>query len=138
MTIGDRGAEDLKDLISDIDEKDKPKIKSDLKDETITENTKTEKQERTDRTGLLSEPVGTGKHARTNIIWYIISATFVIFAAISSALMIMTIYGVEIKTLSDSIKEMWGMFTPIITLALGYLFGRQGNSKKEKQIKNKE
>lgn len=138
MTIGDRGTEDLKDLISDIDEKDKPKIKSDLKDETITENTKTEKQERTDRTGLLSEPVGTGKHARTNIIWYIISATFVIFAAISSALMIMTIYGVEIKTLSDSIKEMWGMFTPIITLALGYLFGRQGNSKKEKQMKNKE
>lgn len=81
--------------------------------------------------GTLSQPVGTGKHARTNIIWYIVSAIFVIFSCISSALIIMSIYGKDTKAVSESIKDIWGVFTPVLTLALGYLFGKQKTQKKK-------
>lgn len=82
----------------------------------------------------MADNVGTGRHAQTNIIWYIVSATFVVFSCICSALVVMSIYGYEIKTLLDSIKDIWGVFTPILTLALGYLFGKQGlNNQEEKK-----
>lgn len=88
-----------------------------------------------DKTGSLSGSVGTGKHARTNIIWYIVSATFVIFSCIASAMIVMDIYGFDTKGLSENIKDVWSMFTPVITLSLGYLFGKQGNKKNKLKIK---
>lgn len=93
----------------------------------------TDNKDSNDKTGSLSNPVGTGKHARTNIIWYIVSATFVIFSCIASAMIVMDIYGFNTKGLSENIKDMWGMFTPVITLSLGYLFGKQGKKKKRKR-----
>lgn len=84
--------------------------------------------------GKMSDSVGTGKHAQTNIIWYIVSAIFVVFSCICSTLVVMSIYGYEINPVVQSIKDVWGVFTPILTLALGYLFGKQGlNNKEEKE-----
>ncbi|HGA3141950.1 TPA: hypothetical protein ACIR59_004264 [Enterobacter hormaechei] len=97
---------------------------------SINVDRKEEKHEK----GKMADNVGTGRHAQTNIIWYIVSATFVVFSCICSALVVMSIYGYEIKTVLDSIKDIWGVFTPILTLALGYLFGKQGlNNQEEKK-----
>lgn len=86
--------------------------------------------------GNLSNNVGVGKHAKTNIIWYIVSATFVIFSCIAASLVILIIYGYQITDITQSIKDVWGIFTPILTLALGYLFGEQAKDK-AKDKKNK-
>lgn len=86
--------------------------------------------------GTMSHPVGTGKHARTNIIWYIVSAIFVIFACIASAFIIMSMNGDDTKPVSDSIKDVWGSFSPVLTLALGYLFAKKGGKKKGKDKSN--
>ncbi|AZP43681.1 hypothetical protein EJP81_18245 [Rahnella aquatilis] len=98
-----------------------PKIKVDGKDK---------KPER----GSMSGNVGTGKYAQTNIIWYIVSAIFVVFSCLAAALIVLSIYGYQISELSQSIKDIWGVFTPILTLALGYLFGKQGKVKNKKKI----
>lgn len=87
--------------------------------------------------GAMSGNVGTGKYAKTNIIWYIVSATFVVFSCITAAFIVMSIYGYEIKDTSQSIKDIWGIFTPILTLALGYLFGKQGSVQKKNRKKQR-
>jgi len=87
--------------------------------------------------GSMAGSVGTGKHAKTNIIWYIVSASFVVFSCIVSSLVVMTIYGYNVSSLSQDIKDIWGIFTPILTLALGYLFGKEGKIKKKSLKTNK-
>lgn len=82
--------------------------------------------------GLMSNNVGTGKYAKTNIIWYIVSATFVVFSCICISFIILLVYGYEITGLTQSIKDVWGVFTPILTLSLGYLFGKQSKDRSKK------
>ncbi|EMR7550479.1 hypothetical protein WJ752_004605, partial [Salmonella enterica] len=78
-----------------------------------------------EKTGGMSDNVGVGKHAQTNIIWYIISSTFIVFSCIAAALVILVVYGYNISEVTQSIKDIWSVFTPILTLSLGYLFGKQ-------------
>lgn len=78
-----------------------------------------------------SDIIGTGKHAKTNIIWYIISSILVIFSCICISLFILVFYNYKISEVSQSIKDIWSVFTPIITLSLGYLFGKKTNSTKK-------
>lgn len=87
--------------------------------------------ENSGHSGVMSNSVGTGKYAKTNIIWYIVSASFVVFSCISIALFVLVVYGYGISELTQSIKDMWGIFTPVLTLSLGYLFGKQGRSKQK-------
>lgn len=90
---------------------------------------------RRDYEGNMSDSVGVGKHAKTNIIWYVVSATFVIFSCIALALIILMVYGYKINDITQSIKDIWGIFTPILTLALGYLFGEQKRNSKSRKNK---
>lgn len=77
-----------------------------------------------------SDIIGTGKHAKTNIIWYVISSILVIFSCICISLFVLVLYNYKISEVSQSIKDIWSVFTPIITLSLGYLFGKKTNSTK--------
>lgn len=84
--------------------------------------------------GVISDSIGTGKHAKTNIIWSIISSVLIIFSCICVCLFVLVIYRYNISDLTNSIKDVWSVFTPIITLGLGYLFGKKNNTNvKEKR-----
>lgn len=74
-------------------------------------------------TGELSKNFGTGDNAKVNLILYIISTTLIIFSSIAAALIVINIYGFNTDAIIQHIKDLWAIFTPIITLGLGYLFG---------------
>jgi len=84
--------------------------------------------------GEISKNFGTGENAKINLILYIISTTLIIFASIASAIIVINIYGFKTDAIIQYIKDLWSIFTPIITLGLGYLFGTNKNEeiKKEK------
>jgi len=81
--------------------------------------------------GNYSDVIGTGKHAKTNIIWYMVSGVLVIFSCICVSLVILVIYRYNISEITQSIKDIWSVFTPIITLSLGYLFGKKSSATKK-------
>ena len=86
--------------------------------------------------GELSRNFGTGEHAKINLILYIISTTLIIFSSIAAALMVINVFGFDTSSIIQYIKDLWSVFTPIITLGLGYLFGANKNEE-QKQEQNK-
>ncbi|KHS91534.1 hypothetical protein RC86_10870 [Pectobacterium brasiliense] len=73
--------------------------------------------------GEMSKNFGTGENAKINLILYIISTTLVIFSSIAASLIVINIFGFKTDVIIQYIKDLWAIFTPIITLGLGYLFG---------------
>lgn len=80
--------------------------------------------------GKITEQIGTGDDAKHSIIWTTIRWCFIIASAITAIVFIFL--GVaffsgntdEINELKRFIPTVWSIFTPIITLALGYAFGK--------------
>lgn len=83
--------------------------------------------------GDVASHIGTGKYAKTNIIWYVISAVFVTFSCICISLVVLVIYDYKINDITQSIKDVWSVFTPILTLSLGYLFGKRVDKRGERK-----
>lgn len=75
------------------------------------------------QTGKIAEKIGTGKHAKNAIIWFSITWSFY-FASGISLLIFMKNFFIESTNIIDDIGTVWGIFVPIITLAMGYLFGK--------------
>jgi len=80
--------------------------------------------------GKITEQIGTGDDAKHSIIWTTIRWCFIIASAISLILFIFLGFAYynnnqsEIVELKKFIFSIWSIFTPIITLALGYAFGK--------------
>ncbi|MFQ2018520.1 hypothetical protein [Aeromonas veronii] len=76
--------------------------------------------------GRISNHIGTGANAKDSFIWMTITWSFYI----SSGLSILLFFKASFMSSSGSteviehIKDVWSIFTPIITLALGYAFGK--------------
>lgn len=90
-------------------------------------STTTSNDKHNDREGEYAKNIGTGNHAKTNVIYYIVSTTLVIFGCITASLIIIHTFGYSVSDLVADIKDLWMIFTPIITLGLGYLFGTNKN-----------
>jgi hypothetical protein len=86
--------------------------------------------------GEMSKNFGTGENAKINLILYIISTTLVIFSSIAAALIVVNIFGFNTDSIIQHIKDLWAIFTPIITLGLGYLFGAN-KSEENKETEKK-
>lgn len=82
-------------------------------------------------TGAIAKQIGTGDNAKDSFVWMTLQACFWIAGLISLGLFIIYftsffINGCEkVDSLVDSLKNLWAIFTPIITLALGYAFGKR-------------
>lgn len=82
-------------------------------------------------TGVIAKQIGTGDNAKDSFVWMTLRACFWIAGLASAGVFIMTAviiskYGVyEGKEFINSLKDLWSIFTPIITLALGYAFGKR-------------
>lgn len=80
--------------------------------------------------GKITREIGTGDDAKHSIIWTTIRWCFIIASIITAVLFIFL--GVayyqnntsEINELKKFVITTWSIFTPIITLALGYAFGK--------------
>ncbi|EBX8442752.1 hypothetical protein CDU01_20325 [Cronobacter sakazakii] len=92
---------------------------------------------RDDAQGEISKNFGTGEHAKINLILYIISTTLIIFSSIAAALMVINVFGFNTEKIIQYIKDLWAVFTPIITLGLGYLFGANKNEESKQNDKDK-
>lgn len=80
--------------------------------------------------GTITKTIGTGDNAKNSIVWMTITWSFSIASTISVLLFIslwVAYYkenNTEVLELKKHMISVWSVFTPIITLALGYAFGR--------------
>ncbi|WP_336954958.1 hypothetical protein [Serratia sp. KG1D] len=82
-------------------------------------------------TGTIAAQIGTGEHARDSFIWMTLKYCFYLGATLSICIMLAYFHFVFDKNEPDKIdiisalKDVWSIFTPILTLALGYAFGKR-------------
>jgi hypothetical protein len=78
-----------------------------------------------EKVGSIAKRIGTGKNAKDSFIWMTITWSFIIAAGLSILIFIRSFFEVaKGENLLDCIANVWGVFVPIITLALGYAFGK--------------
>lgn len=84
----------------------------------------------TNLAGKITEQIGSGDNAKHSIIWITIRWSFIIALGITLLLLIFLGFAYynnnqsEISELKKFILSVWSIFTPIITLSLGYAFGK--------------
>ena len=75
--------------------------------------------------GKIAGHIGTGRNAKDSFIWMTITWSFYIASGISVLLFARSFFEISIgEDLLTSIVQVWSVFVPIITLALGYAFGK--------------
>lgn len=98
-----------------------------LSDIPVIEEKKSDRQPRlsSDIAGKVTETLGTGANAKDSIVYYTIKWAFIAGTIISVCVMInYCVYRDKVSDFTDDVKKIWEMVVPIITLALGYLFGK--------------
>lgn len=80
--------------------------------------------------GKITKEIGSGDNAKHSFIWITIRWSFTIASVITLILFIFMGFAYrnenysEISELKKFIITIWSIFTPMITLALGYSFGK--------------
>nr|ELR5252002.1 hypothetical protein [Providencia rettgeri] len=84
--------------------------------------------------GTIEKQIGTGEKARESFVWTTLKYCFYLGAGCSILMFIAYYYFIFFSETPDkldiviALKDIWSIFTPILTLALGYAFGRKGGS----------
>lgn len=75
---------------------------------------------------ILENIIGSGEDAKNNISFTIILSSFICIGVFTLFILIDSwwLHCSESKTVSDEIKEIWTLVTPLLTLTLGYVFGK--------------
>lgn len=73
--------------------------------------------------GTLTRQLGSGEHAQNSIVYRTILWSFVGGGLLSAAAVVLAYRDGKATPMSE-IKEVWSIFAPLITLALGYVFGK--------------
>lgn len=73
--------------------------------------------------GTIQATIGTGDNAKNSIVWMTITWSLVIASLLSLLIFSLAVCHKDFSYL-DHIKTIWSIFVPIITLALGYAFGK--------------
>ena len=75
--------------------------------------------------GTIGARIGTGKNAKDSFVWMSITWSFYMAGGMSLFLIIHSFLRESAYTgFVGSIVDIWDVFVPIITLALGYAFGK--------------
>ncbi|HCG8517832.1 TPA: hypothetical protein NJ569_003309 [Vibrio parahaemolyticus] len=104
---------------------------------SIIKPTAKEEAQAQELVGDLGQYLGTGNNAQNSVVWLTIKWSFFIGIGIS-AVIVLYMFHFTPKFLPicdpsykptfpmEYIKTTWSIFVPIITLALGYMFGKGG------------
>ncbi|WP_087026387.1 hypothetical protein [Thaumasiovibrio subtropicus] len=82
--------------------------------------------------GSVSYSIGTGKHAQDSVVWLTIRWSFILGITLSLVLIIFMWPSspdgihppLDAEFPIEQLKTIWSIFVPIVTLALGYMFGK--------------
>lgn len=76
--------------------------------------------------GAISKTIGTGDEAKNSIVWITIRWSLAIGAVLTAGLYFRSLHCSSDHPggLVEEIKATWSIFMPVITLALGYIFGK--------------
>lgn len=80
-------------------------------------------QAKTSSSGRIAETIGTGENAKNSIVWMTITWSFFIGTGLSLLFFSLVVAYKDFNYI-EQIRSVWAMFIPIITLALGYAFGK--------------
>jgi hypothetical protein len=73
--------------------------------------------------GAVTQQIGSGEHAQNSIVYRTILWSFIGGGSLSTASVVIALVKGSPSALSE-VKDVWSIFAPLITLALGYLFGK--------------
>lgn len=74
--------------------------------------------------GTIPKIIGIGDDAKNSFIWISIIASFCIGSVLSAGLYARSLICELGFNFVDDLKSLWSIFIPIVTLALGYAFGK--------------
>ncbi|WCG83356.1 hypothetical protein [Pectobacterium sp. A5351] len=77
----------------------------------------------------ISDFIGTAEEAKNSVVWYVVTRTIRYSWVIIFLLVLVDIYNTGGAAAIDIIVKVSSIFIPIITLALGYLFGKKDSEK---------
>lgn len=69
--------------------------------------------------------IGKGDQAKDSVVWYLITRLVRISFFVIVVLFAVDIYKHDGANCISLLKDTWSVFAPIITLAMGYLFGKK-------------
>ena len=75
--------------------------------------------------GAVTHQIGSGEHAQNSIVYRTILWSFTGGGLLSAASVAIALTRGSAAPFAE-VKEVWSIFAPLITLALGYLFGKGG------------
>ncbi|WP_311218938.1 hypothetical protein [Escherichia coli] len=75
--------------------------------------------------GEIAKTIGEGENAKNSIVWKIITYTLYMYSAIIFILCVYDLWNNNGQGCIDIIKETWSTFSPLLTLSLGYMFGKR-------------
>lgn len=73
--------------------------------------------------GVVTQQIGSGEHAQNSIVYRTILWSFIGGGLLSAAAVVIAFCDGSKNPMSN-IKDVWSIFAPLITLALGYVFGK--------------
>lgn len=81
--------------------------------------------------GTIAKEIGTGEHAKDSFIWTTLKYCFYLGGLFSICLLLVFFhFSFDLDSpdkfdIVSALKDVWSIFTPILTLALGYAFGKR-------------
>jgi len=73
----------------------------------------------------ITNKIGTGDDAKNSVVWHVITYSLTIYSCIVAALLVIDVVNNGGNSALAIVKDSWAIFTPIITLSLGYMFGKK-------------
>ena len=86
----------------------------------------------------IPKKIGKGEDAKNSVVWHIVTYSLTIYSCIVSSLIVIDILRTGGMHALETVKDSWAVFTPIITLSLGYMFGKNGDDNYKREEKDKE
>ncbi|KAB7979109.1 hypothetical protein GCK94_27155, partial [Klebsiella pneumoniae] len=73
----------------------------------------------------IPDKIGKGDDAKNSVVWHVITYSLTIYSCIVAALLVIDVFSNGGQSALSIVKDSWAVFTPIITLSLGYMFGKK-------------
>jgi hypothetical protein len=73
----------------------------------------------------IPDKIGKGDDAKNSVVWHVITYSLTIYSCIVASLLVIDVFNNGGLSALSIVKDSWAVFTPIITLSLGYMFGKK-------------